>query len=407
MQSLTRRGLLAAHLLGPLRAVAESVKPVRITKIEGFPIQISIPAEEAAMGKNSRYAVVRVETDAGVRGYSFAGYGRGMEQTLFRDLAGKDLFAVTDHLKAGLDRAGGVEHAIWDAIGKVAHQPVYRLLGGSQTRVKAYLTFVWGGMWGGKRGGVDYKADQSNVPYAAQAEMAVKAKQAGFKGMKIRAWRPNPTDDAVACREIRAAVGPDFAIMFDRTAHLPESTGQKVWDYDTGLRAARALEKSGAYWLEEPFGRNDFHSHARLCRDVDIPITGGEGYLGLDPFREALMAEAYDILQPDGVNVGGIFLACKVKAMADAFRKRLMLHGTMGLNLAGWLQASAAVGAEWQEVALVIPPLLPAEQWSPALKVLNSKTVFDITDGHVHVPQGPGLGLDINEEALEQYRVRA
>jgi L-alanine-DL-glutamate epimerase-like enolase superfamily enzyme len=79
----------------------------------------------------------------------------------------------------------------------------------------------------------------------------------------------------------------------------------------------------------------------------------------------------------------------------------------MGLNLAGWLQASAAVDAEWQELALIIPPLLPEEQWSPAVKVLNSKTVFDISDGYLHVPQGPGLGLDVNEEALEQYRVRA
>ena len=414
MHLLSRRNLLTTlgatvtgRLLEPVRAIAQSVKPVRITRIEGFSIQIPIPAEEAAMGKNSRYSVVRLETDAGVRGYSFAGYGRGSGQTLFRDLAGKDLFALSDHLKAGLDRAGGVEHALWDAIGKIARQPVYRLLGGSQTRVKAYLTTVWGGMWGGKREGVEYKADQSNVPYAAQAEMALRAKRAGFKGMKIRAWRPRPTDDADACGEIRAAVGPDFAIMFDRTAHLPESAGQKVWDYDTGLRVARALERHNAYWLEEPFGRNDFYSHARLARDVDIPITGGEGYLGLDPFREALVQDAYDILQPDGVNVGGILLTCKVKVMAEAFHRRLVLHGTMGLNLAGWLQASAAVGAEWQELALIIPPLLPAEQWSPALKVLNSKTVFDISDGYVHVPQGPGLGLDVNDEALEQYRVRA
>lgn len=414
MHRLSRRHVLAAlgasaaaRLLEPVRALAQDVKPVRITRIEGFPIQIPVPAEEAATGKIHRYGVVRVETDAGVRGYSFAGYARGLEQTLFRDLAGKDLFALNDHLKAGLGQAGGVEHAIWDAIGKIARQPVYRLLGGSQTRVKAYLTCVWGGMWGGKRGGVEYKADQSNVPYAAQAEMALRAKRAGFKGMKIRAWRPRPTDDAEACGEIRAAVGPDFAIMFDRTAHLPESAGQKVWDYETGLRVARALEKHNAYWLEEPYGRNDFYSHARLARDVEIPITGGEGYVGLDPFREALMQDAYDVLQPDGVTVGGILQACKVKAMAEGFHTPVILHGTMGLNLAGWLQADAVIGAEWQELGLIIPPLLPEEEWSPALKVLNSKTVFEVSGGYLHVPQGPGLGLDVNEEAIEQYRVRA
>ena len=84
MHLLSRRNLLTAfgasvtgRLLEPVRAIAQSVKPVRITRIEGFSIQIPIPAEEAAMGKNSRYSVVRLETDAGVRGYSFAGYGCG------------------------------------------------------------------------------------------------------------------------------------------------------------------------------------------------------------------------------------------------------------------------------------------------------------------------------------------
>ena len=75
--------------------------------------------------------------------------------------------------------------------------------------------------------------------------MALREKNAGFKGMKIRAWRPNPLDDAEACRVIRKAVGPDFAIMFDRTAAAPQSVGQKVSDYETGLSVSRALEKHG------------------------------------------------------------------------------------------------------------------------------------------------------------------
>ena len=292
---------------------------------------------------------------------------------------------------------GGLEHALWDAIGKIVGQPVYRLLGGSKTSIRAYLTCVWPG-----KGPQDYSLDdQSQIPYKAQAEMAAKIKQAGFKGMKIRAWRPKPTDDADACGEIRAAVGPDFAIMFDRTAHLPG----KVWDYPTALTVARALEKHRAYWLEEPFDRNDFLSPARLAREVDISITGGEAYQGLDPFRECLVHESYDILQPDAVIAGGILMVCKVAVMAAGFHKRVILHGSMGLGLAGWLQASAAVGAEWQEVALITPPLLPEEQWSPALKVLNTKTLFTFRDGEIQVPQSPGLGLDINEEALERYRV--
>src|SRR4030095_17205632 len=159
---------------------------------------------------------------------------------------------------------GGGEPALWDASGRIAGQPVYKLLGGAKNSVKVYLTTVWQG-----------KEDQSGVTNDEQAQRALKEKNAGFKGMKIRAWRPNPLDDAEACRVIRAAVGPDFAIMFDRTAHLPQSVGQKTWDYQTALKVARAMEKHQATWLEEPFDRDDFLSPARLARDVGIQITGG------------------------------------------------------------------------------------------------------------------------------------
>ncbi len=400
----------AGLLLEPIRAIAQGAKPVRIKDVDAFSIEIPVSREEIESGVINKYAVVRVDTDAGVRGYAFGeflfarvdpsdpwGYSFDIPSpdlvrgVIRRTLVGKDLFAIEEHLRAGLLEWGGIEHALWDAIGKIAGQPVYRLLGGSKTSVRVYLTYVWKGT-----------EDQSHVPYKEQAEMAVKMRKAGFKGMKIRAWRPKPLDDAEACGEIRAAAGPDFAIMFDRTAHI----SGKVWDYTTALAVARALEKHNATWLEEPFSREDFLSPARLAQDVAIPITGGEAYQGLDPFRECLRHDSYDILQPDGVISGGILTTWKVGAMAAGFHKPVILHGTMGLGLAGWLQASAAVGAEWQELAIMTPPLLPEEEWRPALKVLNAQNVFTFRDGQIQVPQGPGLGLDVNEEALKSYRVR-
>ena len=227
-----------ALLLQPVRALAEQVGGVRIRNIEIFPIEIPIPREDVQRGRINRYTVARVETDAGVRGYSFAGPPPELLDRAIRPaLVGSDLFALEDHLKGGLLEWGGLEHALWDAIGKLAGQPVYRLLGGHSDRVKAYLTCVWKG-----------NSDQSQVSYKQQADLAVKISNAGFKGMKIRVWRPNPLHDADECREIRAAVGPDFAIMFDRTAHAPvQAANQKIWDYDTGLRVARALQRAGAY----------------------------------------------------------------------------------------------------------------------------------------------------------------
>ena len=74
--------------------------------------------------------------------------------------------------------------------------------------------------------------------------------------------------------------------------------------------------------------------------------------------------------------------------------------------LAGALQATAAIGAEWQELVFIRPPMLPQEVWSPGLRVLNTKEMYKVEDGEVVVPDLPGLGLDINEDALEKYRKR-
>jgi len=218
-----------------------------------FTIDIPVTPAEANAGLDHRYQVAKVVTDAGVNGYSFAGAPERMLGDVKKLLVGRDLFNVEGHLKGGLGRWGGVEHAVWDAIGKIASQPVYKLLGGSRDRVRAYLTCVWKG-----------PADQQQVPFRDQVEMAVRIKKAGFKGMKIRAWRPNPMDDVEVCRQIIAANGKDFFLMFDRTAHMPVSmANQKLWDFETGLKVARGLQEAGAYWLEEPFAR-DWISR-RLC----------------------------------------------------------------------------------------------------------------------------------------------
>jgi L-alanine-DL-glutamate epimerase-like enolase superfamily enzyme len=363
---------------------------VRITGVDVYPIRIPVTKDEAAAGLMHAFQVVEISTDAGVKGYSFAGPPAAALPAIRALLVGADLHAIEQHLDNGLEKWGGVEHALWDAIGRIAKQPVHRLLGGASEKVKAYVTCVWTG-----------RLDQQHVTYAEQAEQAVRLKKAGYKGMKIRAWRPNPLDDADACAEIRAAVGPDFAIMFDRTAHLPGT----VWSFETGLQVARALQRAGAYWLEEPFARDDFDSPARLAAMVDLPITGGEGYVGVRDFQRCLVKRTYDILQPEGRGSGGIFTCRKVAMMADGYHVPCILHGTMALMLAGWLQATFAIGSEWQEVALVTPPLLPEQQWAPGAKVLRNKEMYRVVDGEIVASDLPGIGLDVIPEALAEYRL--
>ena len=391
----------ANQLLAPVKALAAQVKPIRIKDIETFNIEIPASATEIEAGVMNRIAVTRVMTESGVRGYSFGGAGGGGGapgrrgaaagfQKIHDTLVGADLFAIGQHLKRGLLDWGGIEEAMWDAIGKVAGQPVYRLLGGSKTTVPAYITAVWRG-----------NMDQSQVPIKDQAVYARRLKDAGFNAFKMRIFRPNFMDDVESCAGILAACGPGFKVMVDRTAHIPGT----VWNYATGLAAARALQEVGVYWLEEPFARDDFEGPARLAREVDILITGGEGFRGLDAFRECLVHDTYDILQPDLRNAGGLLTTCKIAAMCEAFHKPCIGHGSFGLGVAGRIQAHAAWGAPLEELALATPPLLPQEQWAPASKILNSKELYTFRNGEIEVPQGPGLGLDLNEEAIGHYKV--
>jgi L-alanine-DL-glutamate epimerase-like enolase superfamily enzyme len=391
----------AAHqLLEPVKALAAEVKPVRIKDIETFNIEIPATATEIEAGVMNRMAVTRVLTESGVRGYSFGGAGGGGGsgrrgattgfQQIHDTLVGADLFAIEQHLKRGLLDWGGIEEAMWDAIGKVAGQPVYRLLGGSKATIPVYITAVWRG-----------NMDQSQVPIKDQAVYARRLKDAGFNAFKMRIFRPNFMDDVESCAGILAACGKGFKVMVDRTAHIPGT----VWNYATGLAAAKALQEVGVYWLEEPFARDDFEGPARLAREVDIPITGGEGFRGLDAYRECLVHDTYDILQPDLRNVGGLLTTCKVAAMCESFHKPCIGHGSFGLGVAGRIQAHAAWGAPLEELALATPPLLPQEQWAPASKILHSKELYTFRNGEIEVPQGPGLGLDLNEEAIGHYKV--
>ncbi len=375
-------------------AAADMLGRVRITDVDIFPIDLPLSPDYDGLGYGPiDYKVAIIDTDAGVTGYSFAA-PKPEDQPRWdirHCLVGHDLFDVDGALRRGLGEWYGVEFALWDAMGRIAGLPAYRMLGGGPDRLRVYLTCVWPG-----------PKDQSHVPFDEQAEMAVKIKEAGFGAMKFRAWRPDPLDDARACGVIREAVGDDFVIMIDRTASQPGT----VWDYDTALAVARALESHDVYWLEEPFAKDDFVSPARLSAEVDIPITGGEQFRDLAPFRACLEHHSFDILQPDVGNAGGILQTLRVAAMAQGFGVRCVPHGAGGLKLAGWLHAAAAMGAEWQELGWITPPLLPDEQWTSALEVLETDSLYTYEDGNILLPQGPGLGLPIDHDALDRLRVR-
>ncbi len=386
---------LSSAAAAPLKALRDQVRDVTIKSVTTFDVLVpqTVPVPPSRNGgPPGRINVTRVETNMGVTGYSFMGSTAQQVTAAQSVLVGRDLFQLETHFKNGLVRWGAIEEAIWDAIGRIAGQPVARLLGGASLPVQpVYITYVWAGTNG-----------QETITPKHQAEQAKIVRDAGFTAMKIQIFRRNYHLDAEACAEILAVGGPGFRVMVDRTADR-SPTG--LWTYAQALDAAQALEKAGCYWLEEPLARDDYEGPARLRRESKIIITGGEGYHGLEPYRQCLLHGTYEILQPELRQVAGIWMARKVGVMAEAWGLKTAPHGISGLAWAGRLQVAAAMGSVYQEIAVLNPPWLPDDYCRPFLPLLHGEQPYTYRDGGCVVPPRPGLGLNVDEKAIARYRV--
>ena len=394
MTGPNRRSLIAAALAAPgfsTAALARSAGPVRITAIDTFDIQMPGAAGAPPTYRGltpGRNNVVQVTTDAGVRGFSFLGTGSDEVAAAAPRLTGANLFAVEMHLKNGLLAWPAVEEAMWDAIGKLAGQPLCRLMGGAALQtLPVYFTYVWGGK-------------EDDVPPRAQGAQAARLRAAGFKAMKIQIMRGDYRGDVEAVREMLAAGGPGFRAMVDRTAG---AVG--LWSYDQALAAGRALQDAGCYWLEEPLARDDLDGPARLCRELDMLVTGGEGWKGLEEFRKGLEHRTYDIMQPEMRQCAGPLTMRKIGALCQAFGVPIAPHAATGLALAGRLQVSAAMGSVYQEIGTLAPDTLASDVWAPYAAIFHGQQPFAFRDGEIIVPQYPGLGLNVDEGALAKFRV--
>ena len=359
---------------------------MKITSIESFGVEVPLSGKQQQRGHYNTSGITRIKTDEGITGYGFTEVDVDAVSQL---LVGKDPFAIERHVEAGLDQWYGAENALWDIAGKAAGLPLNKLLGAYRDRILLYLTCVWPG-----------EADQTDVTPRQQAEDVRRYAEHGYRAVKIRAWRPDPMEDVEAVRLIRELVGgrERMEVMVDRTA---EYSGQ-TWDYDTALKVARALEEVDATWLEEPFIRGDIELHARLRAETRIAITGGEHqppevYLGY------LRGEAFDIVQPHCANV--LSTLKKIAGMAELFGVQCIFHGSQPMNLVGSLQLAATIRTcRTQELVFSIPPVLPEDAWAPLNVLVKSETLFTVKDGHVQIPRAPGLGIELDEDAIERYR---
>lgn len=334
--------------------------------------------------------IVRVETDEGVTGIGSGDTMGGFE-------AFEHLFLGTDPLRIARQvatietlnfhagRFWPLEAALWDVAGQVAGLPVATLLGGSTTRLPAYASTG------------ELKSPQQRV------ESALAAREEGFAAMKVRI-SPDDLDGGIAAvRGVREALGDDFTVLVDlNQAWRTAGDVQPALDVKAVTRTVARLDEIGVDWVEEPLPYDDVTGLVQLRRSTRTAIAGGEM---LPSFADALRLldhDALDVYQMDCVLSLGMHRARTFAELARHRHRQFTPHTwTNGIGLLANLQLAAGVGAgPWFEF-----PYDP-DGWTPQRRdfMLTDPVQVD-TDGCVNVPDAPGLGVRLDEEAIERWRV--
>jgi L-alanine-DL-glutamate epimerase-like enolase superfamily enzyme len=295
---------------------------------------------------------------------------------------------VSEKLRQSLfwqGRGGAVEHAIsgidialWDLMGKICRQPVARLLGGSyRDRIKPYGSLLF---------------DEPG-PLREKLQHALAR---GFKAIKL-GWRPfgrrDRKTDELLIRTARETVGPDVELMVDAGG------SEQFWPhgYKWALETAKMLAAYDVVWFEEALPPDDLEGFIELRRHAPLPITTGEVLTRRQSFRPYLERHAVDIIQPDCTKCGGLTEAWRIGWMAYEHNILLVPHGwNTAIGLAADLALSAAM-----PVARYVEYLTPCVY----LDELITDPFRPDPEGYLTIPDKPGLGIELNREALKRLGV--
>jgi L-alanine-DL-glutamate epimerase-like enolase superfamily enzyme len=336
-------------------------------------------------------SVVTIVTDDGAEGYSFGASADVIQGVVKPLIVGEHPFdrekiwrrlsqkqrsnpaTLTDGVLSVVDQA------LWDLAGRACNTPVYRLLGGYRTKVRAYAsTYV---------GDPDDVEGGLNSPQA-YADFALACKARGYTAFKIHTRQPpipctpNPKEDVAICAAVREAVGPDMALMLDPHHYYTREEAYYI---------GREIEKLDFAWLEEPMDEHNTSSYIWLAQNLTIPILGPEHVEGkLYARAEWIRQGAADILRTGTWDVGGITPVMKIAHLCEAFGLPLELH-TPGIGNLHCLCAMPIPGAFFERGLL--HPFIDYEKGWAWLKSLEDP--MD-DEGFVHISDRPGLGQDID-----------
>ena len=344
--------------------------------------------------------LVEIETDAGLTGwgecYGPARMTAAVVESVAPWLIGADalrteylwqqIYArLRDHGQKGVVIQGlsGIDIALWDLKGKHFGVPVYQLLGGAlRHEVRAYATGLY--------------RRKSGDPLKYLAEEAAGYVADGFKAVKLKVGF-GIAEDAAVTRAVREAIGPDIALMVD---------ANHAFDATAAIKLGRMIEPHEIGWFEEPVPPEDVAGYRAVKAALSIPIAGGECEFTRFGFRELFVARALDIAQPDTCAAGGLSECKKIADMAEAFGLRYNPHvwGT-GIAIAASLHLLAVLPPHTPPSLAPLEPLLEFDRTEHPIRQAILTQPIEHKAGIVRVPDGPGLGIEVDRNALARFAV--
>jgi len=381
---------------------------MKITNIETF--RLSAPLERPFAWSqywtaDRKVGIVKITTDEGI-----VGWGEGCEgssehvvQDILKPLLiGEDpinriglwekmfhiLYNRNEVVGFGGSAISAIDIALWDIAGKHLNVPIHTLLGGKvRNKIAVYAT------------GLYYTKEEFSDKNILLAEARSYA-EAGFLGMKTKIGRLSIDKDVERVKSIRDEIGYDIKLMVD---------ANESYNASSAIRIANKMESLDLMWFEEPVNAQDVEGYLQVKAGIPMAVAGGENLRTRYEFEKFLSNRAYDIAQPDVVNVGGI----------TEMRNVAMTANTMGIQVNPHVWGSPIMIAASLHLTSTLPdcppsgdpqpftqqPVMEYDRTPSLIREGISDTEFKMENGYLTVPSGPGLGVNIDEKALRKLSI--